>query len=826
MADDQTAERTPLRLVSISSEMTAKASRATHLPRPRTRLIGREHEIETIVALLRRDNVALVILTGPGGVGKTRLALAVADEVTGDFPDGLVFVALEGVHDPVLVLPTIARAFDITDGSDDQLLDHLVSRLRQMRLLLILDSVEQVADAAPLISELLNACSGLRVLATSRLVLRLTGEYDVPILPLTLPVAPERASIAEIAAAPAVRLFVERAQAADPRLTLSTENAATIVEICRRLDGLPLAIELAAARVPALPPEALLARLELALPLLAGGRRDAPERQRTMRETVAWSHDLLTLGEQVLFRRLSVFKGGFTLEAAEAVLESVERTTGARDEVAEGNNTPGRNLVQHRVVPLMVIDGVFSLVEKSLLRQGGDQVTTGYRYRMLETVREFGLEMLAASGEEKAVRAAHAEWALELALSGRESLFGPSANAFFTRFDAEYENFRATLLWAESANSSQFALRLVHALAYFWVACGHLREGWQLTQRVLSWTDAASTVARAGALYTAGWLARHRCDVGAAYEFQVEALNVAQSCRDAETAGLAFLELGAIDLVRGDHPKTAMHLQEALMQFRTLAGASPTAPHLESVALTWMGQAAAARGDGEAACTYLEVALERQRALGFTWVQASTLRILGDLACDRGDIVNALAAYRESAQFAKAHLDLFLLADAMTGIADVAAAGGHADQAARLYGAAAALHERLGTDLQRWQQPRPSRGVALARSALSKQSFALAWEQGEALSTEEAVAEALSVPEPVVSPEEPELIEPVMALGLTAREREVLSLVAQGLSDREIAAALFVSPRTVNGHVSKILSRLQLESRSAAAAFAVRHGLA
>jgi non-specific serine/threonine protein kinase len=674
----------------------------------------------------------------------------------------------------------------------------------------VLDNVEHVVEAAPQLGELLAACPGLTLLATSREVLRLAGEHDVPVAPLSLPAAPDEADMVTVAASPAVQLFLERARAADPGFALTEANAAAVVGICRRLDGLPLAIELAAARIPTLPPAALLARLARSLPLLVGGRRDAPARHRTMWDTIAWSYDLMTAEEQILCRRLSVFVGGFTLAAAETV-------AGGQDD-----KTP---LSPCSPVPLSpsVLNGIASLIEKSLLGQAGGEVEDEPRYRMLEMVREFGLEMLVASGEEQPVRAAHAAWALALAEDGSVRVLGPRCGHVFSRLEADHDNFWTALEWAEAARDSELALRLVRALAYFWVARGHLPEARRRAERVLAWADQTPTAARGGALYAAGWLARHQGETDTAAALQTEAAEVARANGDRWTEAVSLLESGMIELLRTDFRRAMEQLETARALFERLPPSEPKGLYSVSVALTWMGQVAAARGEAERATAYLEEALAQQRALGFVWVEASTLRILGDVARGRGDHVRAHAAYKESARLAQDNDDLFLLSDALAGIAGVAASAGEPRLAARLYGATAALRERLGTEIEAWQRPRQDSGLALVQSVLPREDFAAACATGEALPLAEAVAEALAWAGPAGTVAA--VADPLAVLGLTAREGEVLRLVAQGLSDREIGAALFVSPRTVNGHVASLLAKLGVESRAAAAAAAVRHGL-
>ncbi|MDQ3435632.1 MAG: AAA family ATPase, partial [Actinomycetota bacterium] len=401
--------------------------------------------------MLRQDGVRLVTLTGPGGVGKTRLALRVAEALAGSFADGVVFVPLAPVTDPDLVLPTLAGALGVRPAGDQPLTELLAATLQDRHLLLLLDNLEQVVEAAPFVTKLLTDCPRLTALVTSRVVLQVSGEQAFPVPPFALPDAGETTA-SKLGDVEAVRLFVARARARRPDFALTDANAAAVAEVCRRLDGLPLAIELAAARVAHLPPTALLARLERRLPLLTGGARDLPDRQRTIRNTIAWSYDLLSAKEQIIFQRLAVFVGGFTLEAAEAIASTSDD------------------------LGLDVFNDVCSLTDQSLLR-GEDGPGGEPRYWMLETVREYGLGRLAESGEEPAVRAAHAAWCLELAERPAPLLRGPGVYAGFAALEREHANLRAALAWFERTGDGEALLRLAAALGYFWSIAGHWAEG-------------------------------------------------------------------------------------------------------------------------------------------------------------------------------------------------------------------------------------------------------------------------------------------------------------------------------------------------------------
>jgi non-specific serine/threonine protein kinase len=757
-----------------------------HLPTQLTSFIGRQQELSQASELL--GSTRLLTLTGAGGSGKTRLSIKLASEVAGDFPDGVFFVSLAPIRDPGLVPSSIAQSLGLQAASDRPLMERLVSHLREREILLVLDNLEQLLGAGLTISELLKSTLKMRIVVTSRSPLRVLGEQEYEVPPLALPdegsvVSTSR--VPDIAKCESVRLFVERASAAVPGFALGRANAPAVAQIVRRLDGLPLAIELAAARVKLLPPDALLPRLEHSMGLLVGGPRDLPRRQQTLRATIAWSYELLSEGAKRLLAICSVFRGGASLENMEAVCQDAAQ------------------------VDVEVLDGLQELTDHSLLRPVAGQASS--RFMMLETIREFAAERLSKMQEAQEIRSRHAAKFLAMAEKAEREVRGPLEKLWLERLDLDHDNLRAAMDWYRDTAPAN-ALRIAAALAgYFWSRRGHFTEGRERLGVLLALVpDASST--RASALTGAGWLAIDQCDFAEASRLLHESVELSRRLGDKLGEGLAVLYLARSKIANMQSEASKSDVDEAVALLR-----AANDPPSIAFSFLYAGLAALFTGRSERASELFAEGALMCRDIGFEGLRARLSVQLGLARVDLAQLGGARDALADGLPVAIELGDRYVVPIGLAGFAGLAAKTGRPRLALRLAGAASAY-----TAANEFAMPPPVVAVldgwlGPVRRALGARAAPL-FDEGRRLNLDEALAQAMAN-------EREDAGEPPDHQRLTRREMEVAALVAQGLTNRNIAEVLYLSVRTVDVHVDHILTKLGFHSRAQLAVWAYESNL-
>ncbi len=834
-------------LTSRVSIKERKGQRSVVKPAPQWRvpatftpLVGRKRDVAAIEAMLMRPEIRLLTLLGTGGIGKTRLALQVATQMRAFFDDGICFADLASTSDPTLIPLIIAEALGIRQNVNLSIFKQVELFLRDKQLLLILDNFEHVVTAAPLIEDLLTTSPSLKIVVTSRAVLHLRAEYEYQVTPLSLPDLKGSPASEDLAHSTAIALFVQRAQAVLPTFRFARANAHAIAEICVQLDGIPLAIELAAARIRLLPPQALLSRLTQRFEVLTGGAVTLPTRQQTLRNTLKWSYDLLDANEQKLFRRLAVFAGGWTLEAVEALGNADHETQDAS----------------------VVLNAMASLIDKSLVLQV-EKEGTEPRFEMLMTVREYGLDCLRECGEEEQIQRAHADYYLALAEEAEPHLKGAQQLPWLRRLDREQENLRAALGWLIAHEEVEQTLRFCGALWWFWQMRGYWSEGRRWLKAVLTLTGTAErTAMRAKALSAAGGLATTQGDEAEARLLLSESVTLFRELADDRGLVLPLATLGELMIRQGDPTTGALLMQEsislcrklgctwelsrvllmlayiawlqgdlaqelALAQESLLLARELGDKHLIAYALNNLGYAAWLQGDLVRATALAEEGLLLARELDDKALITLALETLGSIVLSQGDLERAIACFTEGLSVAQELGNQMYIAWYFMGLARVAVKQNQLKRAARLFGAAEVRYD-VNKELNPNQRDDYERMISSVRAQLGEQAFAAAWVEGHTMTLEQILAatEPVSTSEPVLptSPSAP-IVKPSPAPAypddLTVREVEVLRLVAQGWTDAQIAEHLVISRRTVNTHLTSIYRKIQVSSRSAATRYAV-----
>jgi len=766
-----------------------RSARVGALPGIATPLFGREDDLAGIHQLLA-DGVRLLTLTGAGGTGKTRLARAAA-AAADQFGDNVHFVDLSAVETPSLVPASVAQALGIQQTGSEPIEPIVSEVLAEAATLLVLDNFEQVLGAAAFVNQLLAVCSELVVLVTSREPLHLRVERVFPVQPLPVP-GTDLTDPLQAAANPAVALFLDRGRACQPTFDLSRDNLGAVVEICTRLDGLPLAIELAAAQLRVLSPRAIVTRLHARAPFLLGAARDAPARHQTLAAAVESSYDLLDTIEKIIFRRCGVFAGGFTAAAAAAVCGPFEP-------------------------PIDILGVLAVLVDKSLLR-ATEEPNGEPRFRWLETIRAYALDRLGELGELSQARQRHAQYFLRLADESEAALVGQGMGDTLDQLEREYDNFRAVFHWSLDGGDLANGLALSGSLYRFWMLRGHIGEAREWLDRALPKSENLAAAVRAKALNAAGVLAGMQDDNDRAEAYFERSLTLWRELRDAGRMASAIGNLGLVAQNRNDLDRAQLCFQESEALYEAARDQRGIA-----VSIGCRARVARQQGRDADARPLFERTAAMFRELGDDRVLSNALVNLGHTALALNDLVVAVASFRESLELRRALGTLLGIAECIEGFAAAAVADGRERRAARLFGAAEALREITGAHLSILEREGTARLVATIRERLGETSFAAEWAAGRATGTNEAAELAL---EPTVDQAlQSQSTDAGPPSVLTRREREVAALVARGLTNRDVAAQLVVAERTVETHLEHIFVKLGVQTRSEVAVWVTRQGM-